>query len=124
MPENALEDEFDEDEEEDDEDDEDEENVKEATCECRCGECCRRLLIEVDLHDAERAPRIKELGSPTYTDERLTRSGNANSKDSCSTVTTTWPVCSWTGRKISARSMKRARSDAEFLIATVKVGSS
>ncbi len=42
---------------------------------CRCGKCCRSLLIEVLVEDAEREPRIKELGSPTYTDARLTRSG-------------------------------------------------
>jgi Fe-S-cluster containining protein len=42
---------------------------------CRCGKCCRSLLIEVLLEDAEREPRIKELGSPTYTDARLTQSG-------------------------------------------------
>jgi len=72
MPEDTLDDDF---EEEEDEEDVDKEELKEATCECRCGECCRRLLIEVDLDDAEREPRIKELGSPTYTDERLTRSG-------------------------------------------------
>jgi Fe-S-cluster containining protein len=73
MSENTLDDDFDE--EEDDEDEDDEEKLIEATCECRCGECCRWLLIEVDLDDAEREPRIKELGSPTYTDARLTRSG-------------------------------------------------
>jgi Fe-S-cluster containining protein len=43
--------------------------------ECRCSECCRRLLIEVVLPDAEREPRIALLGSPIYTDERLTESG-------------------------------------------------
>jgi Fe-S-cluster containining protein len=31
---------------------------------CRCGECCRRLIIEVLLEDAEREPKIKEMGSP------------------------------------------------------------
>ena len=72
MPENALDENSD---EEEDEDDDDDEELKEATCECRCGECCRRLLIEVDLDDAEREPKIRELGSPTYTDGRLTRSG-------------------------------------------------
>jgi Fe-S-cluster containining protein len=72
MPDNTLDDGF---EEEEDDDDDSEEELKEATCECRCGECCRRLLIEVDLEDAEREPRIKELGSPTFTDARLTRSG-------------------------------------------------
>jgi Fe-S-cluster containining protein len=70
MPDNTLDDDFDE-----DDDDDDHEELKVAICECRCGECCRRLLIEVDLEDAEREPKIKKLGSPTYTDERLTRSG-------------------------------------------------
>lgn len=36
---------------------------KEVKSECNCGQCCR-LIIEVELHDAEREPRIKELGSP------------------------------------------------------------
>lgn len=42
---------------------------------CRCAECCRRLIIEVSLRDAEREPKIKELGSPIYQDARLTASG-------------------------------------------------
>jgi Fe-S-cluster containining protein len=42
---------------------------------CRCGLCCRRLLIEVGLADAEREPRIKERGSPLYTPPELTASG-------------------------------------------------
>src|SRR5205807_2014519 len=42
---------------------------------CRCAECCRRLLIEVTLEDARREPKIKELGSPTYTPAILTKSG-------------------------------------------------
>src|SRR6266852_3049653 len=33
---------------------------------CRCGECCRRLIVEVELEDAEREPKIKEFGSPIY----------------------------------------------------------
>src|SRR5207248_2220420 len=41
---------------------------------CRCGKCCR-LLIEVDLEDAEREPKIKERGSPIYTPPELTESG-------------------------------------------------
>lgn len=28
---------------------------------CRCGDCCRQLLLEASLRDAEREPRIKEL---------------------------------------------------------------
>jgi Fe-S-cluster containining protein len=37
---------------------------QEVKGDCRCAECCKRLLIEVELEDAEREPRIKELGSP------------------------------------------------------------
>ena len=29
---------------------------------CRCGECCERLIIEVDSRDAAREPLIKLLG--------------------------------------------------------------
>jgi Fe-S-cluster containining protein len=43
---------------------------------CRCAECCKRLIIEADLRDAEREPRIKALGSPIYTPPELTVSGN------------------------------------------------
>jgi Fe-S-cluster containining protein len=42
---------------------------------CRCGECCRSLLIEVELDDAEHEPRIKEVGSPIYEGPELTASG-------------------------------------------------
>ncbi len=42
---------------------------------CRCGECCRRLIIEVTVEDARREPKIKEFGSPTYTPAELTKSG-------------------------------------------------
>ncbi len=42
---------------------------------CRCGECCRRLLIEADLEDAKREPEIAERGDPIYEDPRLTASG-------------------------------------------------
>jgi Fe-S-cluster containining protein len=42
---------------------------------CRCGECCRRLLIEVDVEDAEHEPKIKELGSPIYHPAVLTGTG-------------------------------------------------
>lgn len=61
---------------EDDEcDDDDDEPLIETTCECRCGECCRRLLIEVDLADAAREPKIAVLASPTYLPGELTKSG-------------------------------------------------
>src|SRR5206468_2599458 len=42
---------------------------------CRCGDCCRRLIIEVTLEDAKREPKIRKLGSPIYIDPRLTDSG-------------------------------------------------
>jgi Fe-S-cluster containining protein len=38
-----------------------------VTCECRCGNCCERLLIEVSVRDALREPRIKVCG-PIYDD--------------------------------------------------------
>jgi Fe-S-cluster containining protein len=28
-------------------------------CDCRCGNCCEALILEVSLRDAEREPRIK-----------------------------------------------------------------
>src|SRR5438128_1943028 len=37
---------------------------QEVKGECRCAECCRRLIIEVLPRDAEREPKIKTLGSP------------------------------------------------------------
>jgi len=48
---------------------------KEVKSDCRCGDCCRRLLIEVLPEDAEREPKIKEFGSPIYQVPRLTASG-------------------------------------------------
>jgi hypothetical protein len=39
---------------------------QEAKGDCRCGVCCRRLLIEVRPGDADREPSIKERGSPIY----------------------------------------------------------
>jgi Fe-S-cluster containining protein len=64
-----------------DDDSEDEEEsyedlLQEAVeCVCRCAECCRKLLIEVLVEDAEREPRIKERGSPIYTPAELTGTG-------------------------------------------------
>lgn len=52
-----------------DDDVDDEEPPAEVKNACRCGECCRRLLIEVDLADAEREP-IAEKGTPLYTGSR------------------------------------------------------
>lgn len=34
---------------------------------CPCGDCCRRLLIEVHLEDARREPKIAERGEPHRT---------------------------------------------------------
>jgi hypothetical protein len=48
---------------------------REVKSSCRCAECCKRLIIEVGLEDAEREPKIKELGSPLYTPPELTASG-------------------------------------------------
>jgi Fe-S-cluster containining protein len=41
---------------------------------CRCGECCR-MIIEAELEDAQREPRIKNVGSPIYEGPELTASG-------------------------------------------------
>jgi Fe-S-cluster containining protein len=46
------------------------------TCQCRCGQCCRGLLIEVSVEDAEREPKIAERGDPMYEHPNLTASGN------------------------------------------------
>jgi Fe-S-cluster containining protein len=46
-----------------------------ALSSCRCGECCRRLIIEVTLEDAKREPKIKERGSPIFLPAELTESG-------------------------------------------------
>jgi len=53
----------------------DEDPGKEVHSDCRCGECCRRLIIEVGLEDAKREPKIAERCGPIYTDARLTASG-------------------------------------------------
>jgi Fe-S-cluster containining protein len=58
-----------------DEDFEEESPAAEVKNDCRCGECCRRLIIEVGLDDAKREPKIAEKGSPIYLDARLTASG-------------------------------------------------
>ncbi len=36
--------------------------VQEITCSCACGQCCR-MIIEVELSDAEREPLIAARGS-------------------------------------------------------------
>src|SRR4051794_11079098 len=48
---------------------------REVKCACDCGGCCRSLLIEVELEDAKREPRIAERGSPIYAPPELTKSG-------------------------------------------------
>jgi hypothetical protein len=57
---------------------------------CRCAACCRALIIEACVEDAEREPRIREKGSPIYTPAPLTESGQEelsgyllNGKDAC-----------------------------------------
>jgi Fe-S-cluster containining protein len=42
---------------------------------CRCGDCCRRLLIEVTVEDAKREPIIKEQCGPIFQSAELTKSG-------------------------------------------------
>jgi Fe-S-cluster containining protein len=37
---------------------------REVLSDCRCGECCRSLILEALPQDAEREPRIKERCSP------------------------------------------------------------
>ena len=49
--------------------------AEEVTSACRCGNCCRQLIIETCLQDAELEPRIKERGLPIYTSPELTASG-------------------------------------------------
>lgn len=44
-------------------------------CSCRCGQCCRGLIIEVDLRDAEREPLIAQRCEPMYEHPQLTVSG-------------------------------------------------
>lgn len=49
--------------------------TEEVTSVCRCGNCCRQLIIETCLQDAELEPRIKERGLPIYASPELTASG-------------------------------------------------
>ncbi len=49
--------------------------TREVVNTCRCALCCRRLIIEVELQDAEREPKIKEKGSPLFTPPELTGTG-------------------------------------------------
>lgn len=81
----------------------------EVGSQCRCGECCRNMIVEALPEDADREPKIKEFGSPIYTDPRLTRSGHRelegylltrkggcmflSADDTCSIYATRPPVC-------------------------------
>src|SRR2546425_9413362 len=47
----------------------------EMQCVCRCGECCRSLIIEVLLEDGEVEPKIKERCEPLYAGPEMTASG-------------------------------------------------
>jgi len=57
-----------------DADDDELEPGREVQCECRCGKCCH-MLIEVDVEDAKREPKIAERGSPIFAPAELTESG-------------------------------------------------
>ena len=46
-----------------------------ASSNCRCGNCCRALIIEACLQDAEVEPLIKQRGSPIYNGPEFTASG-------------------------------------------------
>ncbi len=35
-------------------------------CDCHCGNCCERLIIEVDVEDGEREPRIAAECQPLF----------------------------------------------------------
>jgi Fe-S-cluster containining protein len=48
---------------------------QETHSDCRCGECCRKLIIEVEPEDAEREPKIKELCDPIYFPAEFSESG-------------------------------------------------
>ena len=45
-----------------------------VTCECQCGKCCS-LIIEADLEDGLREPRIIENSSPIYDALEVTKNG-------------------------------------------------
>ncbi len=85
--------------------DDDLEPAREVQSDCRCGECCRRLIVEVGLEDAEREPKIKERCSPIYAPPEFTESGkpelegymlNKTEGDShaCTFLDTTTNLCS------------------------------
>jgi Fe-S-cluster containining protein len=82
-------------------DEEDEREPQQS--DCRCGECCR-MIIEADLDDAGREPRIAERGSPIYAPAGFTESGkpelegylhNDRAKNyACTFLDTTTNLCS------------------------------
>lgn len=47
----------------------------EITSACRCGECCRHLILEALVEDAVIEPKGKEKGSPIHLPPELTASG-------------------------------------------------
>jgi Fe-S-cluster containining protein len=48
----------------------------EVTCGCRCAECCRSLIVEAGIEDAEREPLIRVRGSAIYAPAELAVSEN------------------------------------------------
>jgi Fe-S-cluster containining protein len=42
---------------------------------CRCGDCCRLLILEAQVEDALVEPRIAENGDPIYQAPELTATG-------------------------------------------------
>jgi Fe-S-cluster containining protein len=46
-----------------------------VTSACRCGDCCRYLILEALVEDAVVEPRIAEKGGPIYQAPELTASG-------------------------------------------------
>jgi Fe-S-cluster containining protein len=49
--------------------------VGEVTSDCRCGECCRHLILEALVEDAVIEPKVAEKGSPIYLPAELTGTG-------------------------------------------------
>jgi len=84
--------------------DEEIETGEETQSACRCGECCRHLIIEVGLDDANREPKIKEHGSPIYAPGELTATGqpelegyllnSPENGDACAFLDQTTNLCS------------------------------
>jgi Fe-S-cluster containining protein len=49
--------------------------ANEVKSDCRCGECCKSLILEALVEDALVEPRIAEKGDPIYQAPELTASG-------------------------------------------------